>query len=423
MTKRRHKNKGMAEEKREEKKKRERVSRTADEKRSFVHSLLMLVGIGLLVLVIGVMVVSNFIDHPLLNMPREIISKAFSPVQEFFSGAANTVTGYFRTLKYRSNLEYEYEQLLNKVEELQDQVMLLNATQDELSAYEDLYAEMSSNTQLDPIPAMVIGHDNASYFSTLTLNRGTNNGVANNMAVVVSGGLVGVTYDVTETTVKVRTIIDSDCSIAAMLESSHYEGIVSGTLGIDGTPNCRMYYLSENHLPRTGDVVVTSGVGIEFPKGIPIGTVRESTRGLEGNKQYVVIEPIADFERIEYVTIYRYLPPYAQSAASEETTQITVSPLVTGRPKPTFAVGAGTSFEEGGQTAEPTETDDFEIVSSETPSPTPTIEPTPTPTDLPPVIEYQSNTATETPIPTDTPRPTGTPKPTFDPSSVTVEDD
>ena len=61
-----------------------------------------------------------------------------------------------------------------------------------------------------------------------------------------------------------------------------------GTLDVDGTAMCRMYYLPDDFLPRPGDTVVTSGVGMSFPKGIPIGTVRESTRGMESNKSYVV---------------------------------------------------------------------------------------------------------------------------------------
>ena len=128
------------------------------------------------------------------------------------------------------------------------------------------------------------------------------------MAVTISGALVGFTETVYDTSCTVRTIIDSDASIAGMIQSSRDQGIVSGTLGVDGTALCRMYYLPDDSLPRPGDQVVTSGVGFSFPKGIPIGTVRESTRGMEGNKQYVVIEPQADFQHLEYVIILRYKP-------------------------------------------------------------------------------------------------------------------
>ena len=128
------------------------------------------------------------------------------------------------------------------------------------------------------------------------------------MAVTLSGALIGYTETVTDTQSTVRTIIDSEASIAALIQSSRDQGTIRGTLGIDGTPMCRMYYLPDDHLPRPGDVVVTSGVSMSFPKGIPIGTVRESTRGMDANKQYIIVEPTADFQHIEYVNVMRYKP-------------------------------------------------------------------------------------------------------------------
>ena len=138
------------------------------------------------------------------------------------------------------------------------------------------------------------------------------------MAVTISGALVGYTENVTETKSQVRTIIDSEASIAALIQSSRDQGTVRGTLGVDGTPMCRMYYLPDTSLPRPGDTVVTSGVGLEFPKGIPIGYIRESTRGMEENKSYVVLEPVVDFQHLEYVTVYRYKPAYAEEAQARE---------------------------------------------------------------------------------------------------------
>ena len=401
-------------------------TRNSDEKRGFLHSLLVIAGITVLVLVIGVMVVSQFIDHPLLKIPGEIISNVFSPVQKFFSGVTDTVADYFRSLKFSSNLQYEYEQALIKIEELQDKAMLADANKDKLDALTDLMNEENSeNKKLDPLLANVIGHDTANYFSVLTLDKGTGSGVEAYMAVVYGGGLVGYTYDVTATTCKVRTIIDSDCTIPALMESTRDQGSVKGTLGIDGQPYCRMYYLPENHLPRAGDTVVTSGVGMEFPKGIPIGVVRESTRGLEDNKQYVVIEPIVDFQHLEYVKIYRYVPSYAETAELSDTdADPTLVPLVTARPQATFAVGVGTSFEEGAATASPS------VDPNASPSPTPKFTPTPTPTrdpnatTPPPNLEYVRATPTVNgPTPTPSPTPTPTPAPTFNPDDLTMEDD
>ncbi len=391
---------------------------------SFWRNLMLIGGATLLTLIIAMMLMSNFFDVPILRAPGNMVSTVMTPVQTFFSGAVNVVGGYFRTLKYRSNLEYEYEQALVKIEELQDQAIMAAEYENRLAAFEDLQVEAGSHANMNPLTATVIGHDTGNYFTTLELNRGTRDGVADYMAVVSSGGLVGYTYNTTNTTCKVATVIDSDTTIPALMESTRDQGSVKGTFGINGEAACRMYYLPENHLPRTGDMVITSGVGMPFPKGIPIGTVRESTRGMEDNKQYIVIQPIADFQHLEYVTVYRYIPSYAETASNSETVAApTLVPLPTARPIPPFAENAETSFQAGADIVPVRE----EAVSVYEPSPSPSAEPeqeaeqTPKPaftfaTDTPePNLEYVRVTATPSgPTPSPTPTPTPTPAPQLD---------
>ena len=185
---------------------------------------------------------------------------------------------------------------------------------------------------------------------------------------------MGYTYDVKATSARVRTIIDSDASISALVSSTRDQGTVRGTLDVDGTAMCRMYYLPEDFLPRPGDTVVTSGVGFGFPKGIPIGTVRESTRGMESNKSYVVVEPLGDFEHIEYVIILRYQPNAEAIEAREGTENLDLVPLETLRPIPTIQIGS--DFFQLAPTPEPTEALTQEIIQEDgtvlyvTPEPT-----------------------------------------------------
>ena len=245
------------------------------------------------------------------------------------------------------------------------------------------------------------------------------------MAVTISGALVGYTENVRESSCTVRCIIDNEASIAALIQSSRDQGTVTGTLGDDGSWSCRMYYLSDDRLPRPGDTVVTSGVGMSFPKGIPIGTVRESTRGMEDNKQYVVIQPIVDFQHLEYVNIFRYVPSYAETAqlSNDTSVQTTLVPMPTARPLPEFATGVGTSFEEAGLTT-PIPADEATPEPNASPTPSPAPEGTPasaTPgmtfvtRSQEPNLEYNRTTPTPVgPSPSPTPVPTPTPVPEFD---------
>ena len=224
-----------------------------------------------------------------------------------------------------------------------------------------------------------------------------------------------------------RTIIDSNASIAALIQSSRDQGTVRGTLGVDKTPMCRMYYLPDDNLPRPGDVVVTSGVGMSFPKGIPIGVVRESTRGMQDNKQYIVIEPNVDFQHLEYVFVLRYRPePEAIEGRENGRTNMELVPLESARPSPVVPQVAGSLLESGTVTLAPESTETPTPTPSPTPSPTPEPVITPEPIEYDPSVEYNVvNYRRDDPTPTPTPTwaPTNTPYLTPDPEDMDWEDE
>lgn len=411
----------------ETKKKKGKNHETGRRLRNIAFALIVVLLLGIIT---SLITFQFFPEMTFLDIPRRAISYVMKPVQEVFSSGTGWFFDYVRRVKIRNNIEYEYEQLYEKYDELLSQVMLIDEMQTQINEYQDLLSEMQTHSQFDGIAARVIGSDSTNYFSSFTINVGTKHGVDNYMAVVKSGGLVGYTYDVTETTAKVQSIISSETSISALISSSRYQGTVTGTLGIDGEPMCRMYYLNVEHLPRQGDVVVTSGVGVEFPKGIPIGTVRESTRGLDAGKSYVVVEPYVDFERIENVIVYRYQPSYAEEAeVREDDEEREYDQLPTARPVPTFASSADFSFNAGDTTPTPT----VEAPTEETPVPdtsnvtepessvTPTLDPNATAT--PANLSYDDVPGTPTPEPTPSPTPSPSPTPTYSIHDMTVEED
>ena len=210
-----------------------------------------------------ILAVASYIFHrispstPGLGVPENAIGSAVTPVQNFFSGLTEAVFGYFRSMKLRANIEAEYNALRAENEQLVYKAMLADELQNTLSTYEDLSAEIKANQEMRPIICTVIGKSDSNYFSTLTINKGSADGVEDYMAVTISGALVGYTESVQAHKATVRTIIDSDASIAALIQSSRDQGTVRGTLGIDGTPMCRMYYLPDDNLPRPVDLVVT----------------------------------------------------------------------------------------------------------------------------------------------------------------------
>ena len=360
-------------------------------------------------------------DVSMLQAPEGAVSRAITPVQTVFSNITESIAGYLRTLKLRANLETEYNKLRAENEQLVYQAMRADELEHQLAQFENIQDEMSANENMNPIACTVIGRDDGNYFSTFTINRGRRDGIQEFMAVTISGALVGYTETVKDTESTVRTIIDSEASIAGLIQSSRDQGTVRGTLGIDGQAMCRMYYLPDDHLPRPGDVVVTSGVGMSFPKGIPIGTVRESTRGMESNKQYIVVEPSVDFEHLEYVIVLRYQPTAEAVQGRTSTSSYNeFVPLATARPMPTLRIGSTTRF---GETPAPTEEPTVSPTPELTPTPTPSPTPTPVTTISGPVYEYNVVGGEPTPSPPPTPTPTPTPYITINPGDLTYEED
>lgn len=406
------------------KQKRDKTVRAgAEEKKKFLarRRLGIIVVTLLITLVLGSMFFARVTGYSVLTIPENGVSSFITPIQSFFSSITDSVVSYLRTLKLRANLETEYNNLRAENEQLVYQAMLVDELQTQLSQYEDMYDEVSANSNMNPIVCQVIDRGDTNYFATFVINKGSRDGIEDYMAVTISGALVGYTENVKEATSTVRCIIDSEASIAALIQSSRDQGTIKGTLGIDGTYLCRMYYLSDDHLPRPGDTVVTSGVGMSFPKGIPIGTVRESTRGMESNKQYIVVEPIVDFEHIEYVIVLRYKPA-AEAVTGRDSTSssMTFVALETARPYPTLRISSS-NF--GTATPAPS----VEVTPSPTPTATPS--PTPAPTDTPaptivvPVYEYQPVSTGPTATPTASPTPSPTPYITLNPGDMTYEED
>lgn len=391
------------------------------------HTILRLSGYGLvtaLLLVIVMMIAASFFpDLGFLNAPRQLVARLITPIQNGFAGATDGVVNYLRKLKLQDNLMYEYEQLRLKYDEMTDRAMLADELRRQLQEQANISDELGRNPDLNGIQANVIGGDTSNYTMVLTIDVGSDDGVEEHMAVVQPGALVGYTFNVTKDRSNVRCIVDSNSQIPALITSSRDEGSIKGTLAIDGEYATRMYYVKYTSLPRPGDLVVTSGKDLPFPKGIPIGKVRESTRGLDDNKQFIVVEPEADFDHMEYVIVYRYRPSIAQSSAAGEIIAPSFEPIPELRPVPTLI---------GQKEPELTPGPDGELPATPSPSPSPTPSPTPSPspdpdaTEVPEAYAYNMRPVVDgspTPDPTPEPSPTPLPSPTFSVDQMTVEED
>ena len=161
-------------------------------------------------------------------------------------------------------------------------------------------------SQYDPIFARVIGKDTGNWFNNFTIDKGSANGVVENMTVMSADGVVGRVVEVGLDYAKVMAIIDGSSGVAALIERNRDNGVVRGMVDdTTGDTLLQMNYLPDINDVRTGDTVLTSGLDGVFIKGLPIGTVTQISRQSSGLMQYVVITPFADFEHIEEVILLK----------------------------------------------------------------------------------------------------------------------
>ncbi|GIV77150.1 rod shape-determining protein MreC [Litorilinea aerophila] len=155
------------------------------------------------------------------------------------------------------------------------------------------------------IVARVIGQESSNFLDYIMLDLGQAHGIAVGMPVVTDQGLVGRISEVTENTSKVLLITDASSAVNAILQSSRLPGVVRGSPGGDLV----MDYIPQGAIFSVGEVVLTSGLGGRFPKGIPLGQVVEIRQRDIDVFQQALVRPTVDFSRLELVMVITNFEP------------------------------------------------------------------------------------------------------------------
>ena len=152
------------------------------------------------------------------------------------------------------------------------------------------------------VPAEIISRDSSTWWRTVTINRGEDDGLAPEMPVLTDEGLVGRTTTVSANISMVLLLSDENCRVAASVEGTREQGIVTGER-VAGSlaPMLDLSFLSKQADLKPGQKVYTSGVGGVFPSGLFIGTVR-SFRVRELDSQ-AKLAPAVDLARLEDVFV------------------------------------------------------------------------------------------------------------------------
>ena len=149
--------------------------------------------------------------------------------------------------------------------------------------------------------ARVIGRSTDQWSNTLILDKGSSAGIAKDMIAVTEKGLAGKIAGVSDSYSYLLLVGDINFSVAVRLQENRAEGVVSGT----GFRKCQLKYIPYEEEVKKDDIIITSGLDMLFPRGIPVGYVSRVNKKDIGFFQDIEVLPYVDTSKIEIVAIIR----------------------------------------------------------------------------------------------------------------------
>jgi len=215
-----------------------------------------------------------------------------------------TTKDFFQSIKRNRSLEEELTKsrvLLEKYEKAKNEFEELKRENERLRKLIGIQTGMKYETVI----AEVVAKSPQNLYKTIIVNRGKQSGIKKWMPVIAYQDdvkcVVGKVIDVEKFSSRIQPLIGQSSYIGAMLKATRYSGILVGQSPI--TENCFLQYIDRRAEIKYGAMVVTSGMGGVFPKGIPIGEVALITKKRYGIFQEAIVKPIINFGRLEEVYI------------------------------------------------------------------------------------------------------------------------
>jgi rod shape-determining protein MreC len=231
------------------------------------------------------------------------------PVQGKLTSLSNNISDLIQTTRDLRELRRRNEELQG----LADSLMIENVRLKEVESENETLRRLLGFIQANPthsykaaeVQGRVIGRDPGNFLSYLIIDSGSQQGIEKGMPVVTERGLVGRITDVGSNWAKVMLIIDPSSSVNALIQTSRATGVVEGQVG----GSLVMKYIPQGDTVNVNDIVLTSGLGGNFPKKLIIGQVTAvHQRDIEMFQQ-ADIRPTVDFNNLEIVLVITNFQP------------------------------------------------------------------------------------------------------------------
>ena len=249
-----------------------------------------------------------------LNPVGGFLQSVLSPIEKPILQLGNGIRDNTKVIWDFRKVQLQNEELLKKVDQLTGDNLKLKEQVLAGMRFTELDQGQFHNPTLDKyekVGATVINRNPTAWSRTLTLNRGSKDGIVVNDPVIGALGLIGKVISVSSTTSEVLLILDGEGQVSALVRSSTGNGtfgIVQGTYKhtsrLTSEGNLQMLFKRDDNV-NAGDLVLTAGVGGVYPQDVPIGKVIEIQLDPAGLLKTAFIQPLINFDTLEEAYIVK----------------------------------------------------------------------------------------------------------------------
>ncbi|MCR5302775.1 MAG: rod shape-determining protein MreC [Lachnospiraceae bacterium] len=251
-----------------------------------------------------IMMVLSYATDMMSYAPQAVAGYTVIPFQKAISYAGSWLAGRSESIKELEALRVENAELKETVNDLTIKINDLTTDKYELAQLRQLLSLDERYSDYPTVGARVIGKDAGNWYSTFLIDKGTNDGIKVNMNVMAGTGLVGIVTSVGPNWATVRSIIDDDSNISAMVLNTSDTMIVSGDLELYSNGTIKFTELKDDdNVVEQGDQVVTSQISSKYLPGISIGYIEQINSDSNNLTKSGFITPVVDFEHLDIVLV------------------------------------------------------------------------------------------------------------------------
>ena len=229
----------------------------------------------------------------------DVVALVTTPVQSALARVNRAAVGTWSTYLDWKNVRAENRRLREENQELRVAALQVSETATENQRLRRLLS-MQERLPLETVGAEIIAREWGGWVRSLTVNRGRNDNIVRLTAVIAPEGLIGRVIEVRSGVSIIQVLTDPASTVGAHVVRTRTAGIVEG----DPRGTMRLKYMArEGGGIQVGDLVVTSGAGGVFPRGIPVGRVRAIDDRGSALFHYAMLTPVVDFARVDEVLL------------------------------------------------------------------------------------------------------------------------